>query len=114
MKTYPDLDRMPTRSAWGRGVKAYACDLLDSLEGRPVTMANLLNGADNWRHWAEGGCGLVYDADIAERLCTPGELKRKDGGRLPPNSRESWLDVEVRAASQAARWLLRIYGESQS
>ncbi len=89
-------------------------DLLDSIPGQPVTTANLLNGADNWQHWAEGGCGLAYDADIAERLCTPSELRRTDGGRLPPNRRETWLNVEARAASQAARWLLRIYGESRS
>lgn len=112
-KTYPDLDHMPRRSAWARGVKDYARDLLDVIEGRPVTKENLLNGAANWNQWAYGGCGLVYDSDIAERLCSKSELKRKDGGRLPPNSHESWLDVEARAVSQAAWWVLRIYGDSQ-
>ena len=31
---------------------------------------------------------MIYDSDIAERLCTPSELKRKRGDELPPNSRE--------------------------
>jgi len=108
-KTYPDLDRMPTRSAWQRGVKAYARDLLETIDGQPVTRDNLLNGADDWTQWAEGGCGLVYDYDIAQRLCSPSELKRKDGGRLPPSRDMSWLRLEARAAAQACHWLIRIY-----
>ncbi len=112
-KTYPDLDRMPSRSAWDRGVKAYAYDLLDSIQDQSVTKANLLNGAHNWKHWATSGSGLAYDSDIAERMCTPSELKRKDGGRLPPNSSESWLDMEAYAAEQAAWWVLHIYGQSK-
>lgn len=31
---------------------------------------------------------MIYDSDIAERLCTLSELKRKRGDELPPNSRE--------------------------
>lgn len=102
------IDTVQARSAWMRGVKAYAHDLLDALEDRPVTMENLLNGASSWREWAYGGCGQVYDADIAERLCAPWELKRNDHGRLPPNANESWLEVEARAACQAAHRLLRL------
>lgn len=61
----------------------------------------LLNGAMSWDEYSYGGCSLIYDGDIAERLCTPSELKKKDGGRLAPNSQESWLDVQVRALYQA-------------
>jgi hypothetical protein len=93
------------RSAWGRGVKDLAVDLLGNIESdtvNPNTLeADLLNGASDWSQYSYGGCALIYDADIAEALCSPSELKRKDGGRLAPNSRETWLDVQARALSQA-------------
>ena len=93
------------RSAWGRGVKDLAVDLLGNIESdtvNPNTLeADLLNGASDWSQYSYGGCALVYDSDIAEALCSPSELKRKGGGRLAPNSRETWLDVQARALSQA-------------
>ena len=94
------------RSAWGRGVKTYALELLEGLEGEYNASA-LLNGAENWRAFSYGGCALIYDADIAARLCNPSEFKRKNGGCLPPNSRETWLDVQARALSQAARLIAK-------
>ena len=60
-----------------------------------------MNGAMDWEDYSYGGCSLIYDGDIAERLCTPSELKKKDGGRLAPNSQESWLDVQTIALRQA-------------
>jgi hypothetical protein len=94
------------RSAWGRAVKTYASELLDGLDGE-YRAAALLNGAENWRAYSFGGCSLIYDAEIAERVCSPSELKRKRGGDLAPNSRESWLDCQARALSQAARLISR-------
>ena len=90
------------RSAWGRGVKTYALELLAEIEGE-FSPGKLLNGAENWGHYSHGGNALIYDCDIAERLCSPSELKRKRGGELPPNSGETWLDCQARALSQAAR-----------
>lgn len=95
------------RSAWRRGVRQYAMDLVECLPtSLELTSENcsetLLNGAMSWKEWAYGGCGLVYDCDIAERLCTPSELHKKRGGELPPNAKETWLDVEARAVGQAA------------
>lgn len=104
------------RSAWGRGVTVYALELLeelaeaiqggwlslddlDSAQGRKRAM---LNGASDWSQFSWGGCSLIYDSDIAERLCTPSELKRTRGGELRPNSREEWLDTQARALNQAA------------
>jgi hypothetical protein len=94
------------RSAWSRGVKLYDLELLESLEGE-YTEAALLNGAENWRAFSYGGCALIYDADIAERLCSPSELKRKKGGDLPPNASETWLDCQKRALTQAARLIAK-------
>lgn len=94
------------RSAWGRAVKTYALELLDSLDGQ-FTQAALLNGAENWKAYSFGGCSLIYDAEIAERVCSPSELKRKRGGELAPNAMESWLDCQARCLSQAAALIAR-------
>lgn len=110
------------RSAWNKGVNLYAVDLLNDLEERcsyegrePETReeltAWLLNGAKNWRQYSEGACALICDCDIAERLCTPSELKRSRNGERNPNSRESWLDVQARALNQAATRICRAYVE---
>lgn len=102
------LEDSPTRSAWSRGVKAYALDLIDGLEGRDVTRQNLLNGADGWNAYSYGGCAFIYDADIAEALCNPTELKRTRNGDRQPNGNESWLDVQARALHQACSLVLRL------
>jgi hypothetical protein len=95
------------RSAWNRGVKIYALELLEGLES-DYTGASLLNGAENWKAYSSGGGALIYDADIAERLCSPSELKRKKCGDLPPNACETWLDCQTRALNQAARLIAKL------
>jgi hypothetical protein len=89
-------------SAWSKAVKAYALELVDDLEG-DFTQAKLLNGAENWKAYSSGGCALIYDEDIAERLCSPSAFKRSNLGANPPNKDESWLDCQARALSQASR-----------
>lgn len=101
------------RSAWGRGVTAYALDMLADLDGDAELTARtvertLLNGAPSWHDYSWGGCVLIYNSDIAERLCSPSELKRSDNGRLRPNAREEWLDTQARACFQAAQLVKRI------
>jgi hypothetical protein len=104
-----------SRSAWGRGVNAYVVDLLDNIESDDVLdnaqllKKALLNGADNWRHFSEGGCSLFYNEDIAKRLGTPTELKKTRGGVLEPNKFETWLDVQARALFQAAARIVEVW-----
>lgn len=112
-KAYEELENTKGRSAWERGIIDYAFDLLDNLENyfpgeKEISFEDaaalktiLLNGADNWRTYSYGGCSLVYDYDIARRLCTPSEFKKKKEGDLMPNCRENWLDVQTRALHQA-------------
>lgn len=78
----------------------------DDLEAPRILEKGLLSGAASWGSYSWGGCSLCYDADIAERLCTPSELKRKRGGDLRPNRSEEWLDVQARALFQACRRIL--------
>ena len=100
------LENNPARSAWSKGVKEFALDLIDGCEGE-ITLENLLNGAKDWKQYSEGGCYFVYNEDIAKALCTPSELKRTDNGRLNPNSMETWIDVQSRALGQAWRLIKR-------
>ena len=96
------------KSAWKRGVFAYAHELAAEAAGRtwvktPKTVEEaLLNGAPSWSAYSDGGSAFIYDADIAARLCTPSELKRSLDGKRNPNRRERWLDVQARALTQAA------------
>lgn len=110
------IEREPQRSAWNKGVNLYAFELLDYLEelaegdylhaedlaGRASRKKAMLNGAQDWNEYSWGGCSLIYDGDIAERLCTPSELKKTRGGERRPNSREEWLDTQARALFQAS------------
>ena len=98
----------PERSAWGRGVQAAAVEIVeevDALEELPTDYRELnsalLNGARDWSQYSWGGCSLVYDQEIAERYCTPSELKRNHHGARRPNSYEDWMDVQTRALRNA-------------
>jgi hypothetical protein len=95
-------------SAWRRGVQAYALELVADTEEH-LTRENLseviLNGAQDWRQYSEGGCALIFDCDIAERLCSPSEFRKVRGGGRNPNSRETWLDAQARALHQAAEMI---------
>ena len=102
-----------TRSAWDKGVTLYALELLDNLRDIPAAdnrqeiQKALLNGASDWRAYSHGGCSLIYDGDIAARLCSPSEFRRTRGGEWRPNRRESWLGVQARALYQAFRLICR-------
>lgn len=122
------IDRLSTRSAWARGVKAYAAELCSSLRdaaayaaetGTPSPLADretvraaLLNGARNWCEYSWGGCALIYNGDIAARLCTASELRRTRNGQRDPNPREAWLDCQARALFQASMAVLDAYSQA--
>lgn len=100
------------RSAWDTGVDAYCYEMIENLKERsqyeghePTSYYELkewcLNGALGWLDLSYGGNYLIYDTDIAKRLCTKSELKRTDDGEKLPNKSETWLDVQARALRQA-------------
>jgi hypothetical protein len=97
---------MNPRSAWRKAIQVYALELLEGVEGE-LTRESLLNGAQNWKDYSEDGRALIYHDHIAERLCTPSELKRCKGGELPPNSRKTWFECQTLALSQAAALICR-------
>lgn len=104
------------RGAYGRGVYAYAFDLIDVLEGyepeRLEAVKNkqelkklMLKGLESTKEASYGACFLIYDKDIAERLCNPSELKKNKHGQRRPNRNEEWLDVQARALNVAV-WIV--------
>ena len=119
-KVAAELEAQKDRSAWGRGVNAYALELLEELKERAAYEGRnpepgkecrewMLNGAQDWAQYSWGGSSLIYDGDIAERLCTPSELKKTRNGERRPNSREEWLDTQARALNQACNRVARLY-----
>ena len=115
------------RGAWGRGVKEYAKGLSEELEEAirggyytedkltdcAALKEQLLNGAKDWSQYSWGGSALIYDGDIAERLCSPSELKKTRNGERRPNANEEWLDVQARALTQAASMIMRLARRAQ-
>lgn len=82
MKSYSDilaaLEARKDRSAWNKGVTAYAINLLDQYqeraeyEGREAASRKeleewLLNGASTWGEYSWGGSALIYNGDVATR-----------------------------------------------
>ena len=120
-KLYQSIESEKQRSAWDKGVTQYALELVEQLgeqinggyfeeldltESKKVRAA-LLNGAVDWSQYSWGGGSLIYNSDIAERLCCPSELKKTRNGERRPNSREEWLDTQARALFQAANRVCR-------
>ena len=113
------IESKKVRSAWMNGVKAYALELGDELEyvmsydefamdNERLLHKALLNGASDWLEYSEGGCSLIMDRAIAERLCNATELKKCHGGQKSPNSRENWIQCQARALCQAERMIMEV------
>ena len=114
------VESVKVRSAWSNGVKTYAIELLDDAASNreceefaslKELKEAILNGAENWMQYSEGGLSLIYNQDIAERLCNPSELKKTKNGMNNPNSRENWCDVQARALFQAWDLIKRTYNK---
>ena len=119
-KVSAELEARKDRSAWDKGVTVYALELVEELKERAAYEGRnpepgkeclewMLNGAQGWNQYSWGGSSLIYDGDIAERLCTPSELKKTRHGERRPNSREEWLDTQARALYQACNRVARLY-----
>lgn len=118
---YDALEQVSCRSAWDRGVREYAQNLLywadmdtTPMDEFPTSRAELkdifLNGATDWEQFTWSGMGLCYDKAIAETFCSPSEFKKTKEGALRPNKDEEWLDVEARGAYQAFLLICKTLG----
>lgn len=92
-------------------MRVYALELLEGYEGddlpeqEHLLRSALLNGTDTWHSYSWGGGSLIYDRDIALRLCNPSELKITREGQRKPNKMEEWLDTQARALRQAFKMI---------
>lgn len=113
------------RPGWATGVLLYAEDLLDSIEERLEYDKNaldnttllhkaLLNGARDWEQYSFGACSLVYDGDIAKRVCTHAAYERCGHGTTAPAGGNTWLGVQARALSQAEELIIETYIDIKS
>lgn len=106
-----ELETRKDRSAYARGVTAYALDILDELEEAAkfygdlpwgdydAMKARALNGASSWSDYSAGGCALVDNSDIVERLCPPYMIRRwYETSRLDG---VDWLAEQTRALTGA-------------
>lgn len=98
IRTLQSINALKGRSAWGRAVNEYAYELAESIEDGN----ELLNGACDWCEYSEGGCSLISDYEIAERLCPPSKFKKKKYGELPPYRGMSWIALQGRALCAAS------------
>lgn len=98
----------PCRSQWERGVEFYAHFLAEELNDNflpeEIEVKNiisiLLNGASNWHQFAWGGCGQIYNGDIASTLLTPSQQKKIT--RADTVGGYHLLDLEAQALAGAA------------
>lgn len=102
------------RSAWERGVKQYAIDIVARVEHvnnfrKDELHGTLLAGARDWQQYSYGACALVENEHIAARLCSPSELRATKNGTRNPNAFENWLDVQARALLQAERLIKSLF-----
>ena len=106
------VEEIPNTSAYKRGIKKYTDELLDNLEEMARIYKRLpkdeneleswlLKGARNWENYSYRGYSLKSNRQIAERLCTPSELKKKDGGRIAPSRHDNWFNEQARALNYA-------------
>lgn len=108
-----EIESVRTRSAWQRGVIAYALELLDSVAGRAAYEGHGPEDVAQIRQWMLDGA-RDWSEYSAERLCTPSELRKTRYGARNPNRIETWLDVQARALYQAARVVVAACKEVQA
>lgn len=86
------------------GFKARIRETEDGEEFKDINSfaIELLKGACDWCKYSEGGCSLISDYEIAERLCTPSEIKKKKYGEMPPYRGMSWIALQGRALCAAS------------
>lgn len=102
------IKKSPARSQWDKAVKEYAVEFVGKAWWNPRA------DYDYWKAFSRGGYSLIYDEDIAKRVCTPSELKKTKNGKLQPSLHESWLDVQARALHQANQLITKIVNEDRN
>jgi hypothetical protein len=107
-------------TTWDRAVTAYAVELIENVAEYAKALGHdpvngdecikwMLNGVKTWKEYSYYGNSLIYNKDIAKRVCVPYEYERTKQGELAPNKTENWLDVQARALAQACNGVVTLY-----
>lgn len=128
MKTIEDLmiklDNVNAKTTWNKAVKDYAKMIIDNLISTSViteattidklVIKLMLNGVSDWNEYSTSGMALNSDREIASRLCTETELKRKRNGDLPPSQSETWVQAQARCLYQASNMISTLVHEMRN
>ena len=110
------INNTKTNSQRKKGILAYALDITQEIwdnygrenrldEKERHTLA--LNWAKNRKEYSRWWMSLIYNRDIAKRLCTPSELKKTKNWQYKPNKNEERLDTQERALYQAEQLIAK-------
>lgn len=97
-----EKSKLPSGAKWWKGRKEFALYIIDylcspELEVTKGTLEKLLlNGAQNWKEYSEGGLPYCYDEDIANALYPPTEARR-----MLKKDYYDWIDIQAHALYQA-------------
>lgn len=103
-----------TTSAWSKGVKEYALELLNAFieehgetqEATDEALVDLMQGAEDWTRFSVSGFTLITSEEIARRVCSVPDLRRFSYGREDPSPCKTWFDVQAEALRQAHGMIL--------
>lgn len=97
------------RSAWNKGVREYATEILRDLDLDILTEGVFDDDFDGWNFYDT----LSRDSDIAWRLCTPSELAhfRNHEGEFSSGRHEALIKMQIRALYQAAKLIESVRNE---
>ncbi len=99
--------KLPTTAKRYKGRKEFALYLIDYLCSPELEVSSenlekvLLNGAENWKEYSEGGLPYAYDEDIANALYPPGQAKKMLKGDY------NWLKIQEDALRCAFELCMR-------
>lgn len=111
------------RGAKNKAVREYALEILDRVitdgddERREHWSIDklrdlLLNGAfdyykpydeqAHWKRYSEGGCSLIWNIEIAQRVCTDNQYKKLEDKINSGNDTHDWVMIQAGALYEAA------------
>ena len=114
---------LPKRGRYYQGVAKYVPEIVyrasfeqGELNKLSVTdfRVRLLNGAETWKHYSEGACSLVDNAEIAARFFYPYDverLRRKDF--CIGDDCCAMINLQARALREAAEALIKAFSALQ-
>ena len=124
------MTKKPTVGARNKAVWEYGIEVLDSVatngddENRELWTQDklrdlLLNGAfdyykpydeqAHWKRYSEGGCSLIWNIEIAQRVCTPNQYKKLEDKINSGDDTHDWIMIQARCLFDAAQLIYQTF-----